>query len=97
MRNAPLAVLVPGRAPSAALIVGLIHRCFEPHLEQMQYLPVYYPARHRCHELCMRNAAEIVRQIRIDDLGATRYQQIACLLHRGQRTAFRSITMLLHR
>jgi hypothetical protein len=63
----------------------------------MQYLPVYYPASHRCHELCVRNAAEIVRQIRIDDLGATRYQQIACLLHRGQRAAFRSISMLFRR
>jgi len=63
----------------------------------MQYLPVYYPARHRCHELCVRNTAEIVRQIRINDLGATRYQQIACLLYRRQRAVFRSIPMLLHR
>jgi hypothetical protein len=42
----------------------------------------------------MRNAAEIIRQIRIDDLGATRYQQLVCLLHCGQRAAFRSIPML---
>jgi hypothetical protein len=65
-----------------ALIVGLIHGGFEPYLQQMQYVPVYHPARHRSHEFCMRYAAKIVCQIRIDDLGTTRYQQIACLLHR---------------
>ena len=57
-----------GGAPSLALAVGFFDWAFQPHLDRMQHAPINDPARHRFHQVSMRNAAEEVREVGVDNL-----------------------------
>ena len=50
----------------ASAIVRLFNRRLDPHLDQMQDLPVCDSARHRFHQWSVRNLIEIATQVRVD-------------------------------
>jgi hypothetical protein len=59
-------------------------RCDEPLLDHFEHTPVTDPTRNALHQLPMRNRAEVVAEIRIDNIGATLVEVIThlsgCLL-----------------
>ncbi len=52
------------RLPSP--LVGFLHRRFQPHLDQMQHVPIADPTSHRLHQFGVRDAVEVTAQVRID-------------------------------
>jgi hypothetical protein len=50
----------------SSAIVRLFHRRLDPHLDQVQDLPVGDPARHRFHQWSVRNLIEVATQISVD-------------------------------
>jgi hypothetical protein len=50
----------------SSAIVCLFHRRLDPHLDQVQDLPVGDPARHRFHQWSVRNLIEVATQISVD-------------------------------
>ncbi|MBR0914899.1 hypothetical protein [Bradyrhizobium japonicum] len=59
-------ISIPRGSMLASAIVRLFHRRLDPHLDQMQDLPVCHPACYRFHQWSVRNLVEIATQIRID-------------------------------
>jgi hypothetical protein len=59
-------------------------RCDEPLLDHLEHTPVTNPTRNALHQLPVRDRAEVVAEIRIDNVGATLVEVIThlsnCLL-----------------
>ena len=66
------AVLGHRRARLAAPIVGFLDGALQPHLDQMQHTPIHDAPRKRSHQFGVRNAAEVVLQVRIDNVRTSR-------------------------
>ena len=49
-------------------LVGLFHRCLQPHLDQPQEVPIADASRQRFHEFGVRDAVEVAGQVGIDHL-----------------------------
>ena len=82
MRDAAPVVASLGRAFHPSSIIGFLHGTFQPHLDQMQHAPINNPARYRHHEFGMGNAAEVVREVGVDDFRVPAKQQRFHLDHR---------------
>lgn len=57
-----------GRAFLPTLIVGFFNSAFQPHLDQMQHTPAYDAPRERLHQFGVRNAAEVIGEVGVDDV-----------------------------
>lgn len=68
LRRATLLILVAGCAACSSPSVRFFHRCFQPHLDQMQHLLVAHATSHRRHQLTMRDRIKVAAQVRIDHL-----------------------------
>lgn len=58
------------------VLAFLHHRSLDPHLDQMQNLPVRDAADHQSHEFIVRDRIEVLGQIRVYDLSVLRVQRI---------------------
>ena len=76
------------------LLVGLFHRCLQPHLDQPQDAAVADPPGHRFHQLGMRDAVEVTGQVRVDHLGMPRPEQPFDLPNGVQGAALRAVGVL---
>ena len=77
--------------------VGLLHRRFQPHLDQMQHRAVGDPPGHAAHQLCVGNAVEVPAQVRIHYLPMSRIQQPVDVADRVHRAAAGSVGVLFRR
>jgi site-specific DNA recombinase len=74
LRGAIPAALASPHAPPP-VVATLLDRGFEPQLDQPQHVPVDDAARHRPHQLAMRDRVEILRQIGVHHIGEASAQQ----------------------
>src|SRR5208283_975514 len=97
LRRAPAFVLVACRSLRPPLLVRLLDRRFQPHLDQMQHVPITDPPSYRLHEVGVRYAVEIPAQVRIDYVCIARLQQFLDLMHSVQSTLAGAVGMLFRR
>ena len=62
LRRATTASL-PTADPRFAVLVPFRDRNLQPHLDQMQHVPIDNPPSHALHKLGMRNGIKVLRQI----------------------------------
>jgi site-specific DNA recombinase len=95
LRSAAALVPVVVRSLLPSPPVGFFHRCFQPHLEQMQHVPVADAPSHRFHQIAMRDTIEVTTQIRVHHLLVARVQQRVYVPQGIPGAALRSIGVLL--
>ena len=89
----------PPRAPlptahvSLPLGIPLLDRRCQPHLEQVQQMPVHHAAGHTLQQLLVRNRVEILRQVRVDHVRVAVAQRGVDCSNRLRRTPLRSIAI----
>jgi site-specific DNA recombinase len=76
-------------------IVGFFHGAFQPHLDQMQHAPIHYASRERAHEISVRDAAEVVREVGVYDVQVASVQRLFRIDHRLLGIAAPPIDVLL--
>jgi hypothetical protein len=76
-------------------IVDLLHRRFQPRLDQLQEMPIADAPGHRSHQLGVGDAVEVAGQVRVDDVRMPRTEQPVDLPDGIQGAAFGSIGVLL--
>src|SRR5688572_22346800 len=92
LRRAAAAAFATRHAPRSVTIT-LLDRCLEPQLDQLQHVPVDNAPRYRPHKVVVRDAVEVFRKIRIDDLGVATAEQRVHFLDRVRPAALRSIAI----
>src|ERR1019366_3807836 len=95
LRCATSLVFVAGRSMVPPPFVDLFHRRFQPHLDQMQQVPVAHSTGHRFHQLGVGNAVEVSAQVCVYHLCMSRVHQTVHFAHRVQGGAVGSIRVLL--
>ena len=91
LRDAAPVVPGFGRALRPSSIIGFFDRAFQPHLDQMQHTPVHDASRERQHQFGVGNAAEIVREVGVNDVCVAKVQAILHLHSRLLGIAARPI------
>jgi len=84
-----------GRTLLPTPLVGLFDRHVQPHLDQMQHLPIEDPTRHRLHRLGVRDRIEVRGEIRVNDLRMTLLQQAVHLPDRDHPLWWQPICLRL--
>src|SRR5271166_5613619 len=92
MRRAALAGLAGAHAPRP-VAVPLLDRSLQPHLDQMQHMPVDDAPGHRFEEVRMRDRVEIFRQVGVNHVGVAPANQPVRFLDRIDRAATRAIAI----
>ena len=95
LRRATTLVLVAGCPHLPPLLVRLLDRSLQPHLHQMQQVPVADPASHALHQFVVRNRVEVAAQVRVDDFRVATVQPALDRLDRPVGVAAGPIGMLL--
>ena len=75
--------------------VFLLDRSHQPELDEMQHGLVAHATSHTAHQLGLGDRIEIARQISIDHFRIAGVQQTVHGLHRVERTALRTVGVLL--
>jgi hypothetical protein len=86
---------MPGCTLLATPLVSLLDRYLEPHLDQMQHVPIDDPPYHRLHQLGVRDRVEVRGQIRVNNLRMPRCKQAVNLPDRIVRVPIRTVGVLL--
>src|SRR5271165_7213553 len=92
LRRAALAGLAAAHAPRPVAVPPL-DRSLQPHLDQMQHMPVDDAPGHRFEEVRMRDRVEIFRQIGVYHVGVAPADQPVRFLDRIDRAATRAIAI----
>ncbi len=72
--------------PSMPPLVGLFDRRLQPHLDQMQHLPITDPPCHARDQRRVRNRIEIFRHISVHDVGVPLFDRLVDGSNRIERT-----------
>ena len=93
------AARVPGGCrsclPSSAVV--FFNRRLQPHLDQMQQVPVRDPARHRFQKFGVRDRPEVVREVRVNDPRVPLIDQAVDSANRRVSAQVRSVAVQLRR
>ena len=75
--------------------IVFLDRRLEPLLDEVQHVPVAHATGDALHQLGMRDAVKVTRQVRIDDVLMTGVQQPMDRSYRILRPAFYPVSVLL--
>lgn len=90
LRRPPRTALSTRHAPPAPLI-SLLDGRLQPHLEEMQHVPVHHAAGDTLQQLLVRNGVEIFRQVGVDHIRVAVAQRVVYRPDRVLRAPLRSI------
>jgi site-specific DNA recombinase len=85
--------LLPTTHPSMPPLVGLFNRRLQPHLDQMQHLPIADAARDAPYELGVRDRIEVLGQISVYHFGVPLIDRAVDFSNRIERTALGTVAI----
>ena len=65
----PRLLLLAARHAPLPFLVPLFDRCLQPHLDQMQHVPIDDAPRHALHQFAVRDRVEVFGQIGVHHIG----------------------------
>ena len=95
LRRALALVLVAGRSLFASPLVFLLDRHLQPLLEQVEHVPIADAPSQRLHQVAVGNAVEVAAQVCVHHFRVPRVHQGMDRAYGIQRTAVRSVGVLL--
>ena len=84
-------VILAARQPPLRGCVPLLDRHLQPHLDQMQHLPIHDSPCHTLQKFGVRNRVKVLRQIRVHDIRISFVQQFIHFPDRILRPLLRPI------
>src|SRR4051812_14890592 len=85
------AYVLPARHAPVPVLVPLFNRGFQPHLDQMQHLPIDNPPSYTPKQCAVRNGIEVFGQICVNYIGVAFTKQSVYFPNRVLRASLRSI------